>query len=47
MFLLRACVCSDVQAVSQGPGQHNLVVFGFATADTLPFNNFSFQESIL
>lgn len=47
MFLLKACVSSDVQKVSWGPGQHNLVEFGLTTADIPHFNNFSFQESIV
>lgn len=45
MFLLRACFSSDVQDVSQGPGQHDLVKFGLTTADISHFNNFYFQES--
>lgn len=45
MFLLRACFSSDVQDVSRGPGQHDLVKFGLTTADISHFNNFSFQES--
>lgn len=47
MFLLRACFTSDVQDVSWGPGQHNLVKFGLTTADISHFYNFSFQESIV
>lgn len=45
MFLLRACFSSDVQDVSQGPGQYDLVKFGLTTADISHFNNFYFQES--
>lgn len=47
MVLLSACVSSDVQEVSQGPGQHNVLEFGLARADIPHFNNFSFQESIV
>lgn len=47
MFLLRACMSSDVQAVSSGTWPTQLSEFGFATADILHFKNFSFQRSIL
>lgn len=46
MFSLRACIFSDVQAASWGPGQHNLEGFELTTADILHCKNFSFWESV-